>query len=120
MLLQQTYSQYLKHLSPRIAVKQMSHFMQSYLNGNFETFDQRWKNKSAKAPIAYNLKNVKVPTYLIFAERDAIIGKAVNDKLIFETFSIHSYKSLFYFFSGCHTTSSYFTKRQTISSFINL
>lgn len=71
----------LQHISPRISVMQLKHFMQMLFSGKFQTYDETWGKSSrynSTGPSEYKLQNVIVPTYLYHAAEDAIISYQVR------------------------------------------
>lgn len=79
------------HISPRISVMQLVHYIQSYFSGKFQTFDHRWKNfedKNASLPVDYPVEKVSAPIYIYAGTVDALVSIVVSLIVSFLSISV--------------------------------
>lgn len=71
-----------EYLSPRVSVRQLTHYYQNMVSGKFQEYDYKDKNLlyyNSTTPKEYNLKNVRVPVYLYHAAYDNLVTEEVNE-----------------------------------------
>jgi pimeloyl-ACP methyl ester carboxylesterase len=64
-------------MSPSVSTRQLIHFLQLHMSGNFQQYDyddENLKFYGKTHPPAYDLKNVTCPTYLYSASEDLLIS----------------------------------------------
>ncbi|KAG5667108.1 hypothetical protein PVAND_015107 [Polypedilum vanderplanki] len=71
-------------MSPTVSANQLRHFLQLYESGKFQKFDYKTRNilkYGSNEPPEFELKNIKVSTYLYHAEMDALVDTKSVEQL---------------------------------------
>ena len=87
----------MSHLSHFVSARQLEHFMQIYLSGEFRQYDFERKNikiYGSSTPPQYNLKNVTTPTYIYSGSCDLLVSERDIEHLGEVLPNVRRYKSL--------------------------
>jgi lysosomal acid lipase/cholesteryl ester hydrolase len=78
---QRIYKTLITHVSQRVSVKQLMHFVQLYRSGSFQMYDYKQRNRArynqTTAPL-YNLKAITAPVSIYAATEDWLIAPVVS------------------------------------------